>query len=227
MKLFLFDLDWTLIYTGGAGVRALNVAFEKHFGIANAMKTLSPDGKTDPAIVREMIRVHLRRDPEDGEIESICRAYVDRLKIEVATSAGYRVLPGVPELLESLSKRSDILVGLGTGNLEEGARIKLSRPDLMKYFRFGGYSSDSEDRSEVLAAAVRRGEALAGQAVAPRDVFVLGDNWRDIEAGQAIGASTVGVATGPVPYEELAKHRPDYLFRDFSDTQKVLQTLLP
>src|SRR5258708_37521264 len=119
-RLFLFDLDWTVIYSGGAGLRALNYAFVKHYQIPDAMKSISPDGKTDPAIVREMIRVHLNRDPQNGEIEAVCESYVARLPVEVANADGYRVLPGIPEILEVLSKQQDAWVGLGTGNLEGG-----------------------------------------------------------------------------------------------------------
>ena len=213
-KLLLFDLDWTLIYTGGAGVRALDVAFEKLFRIPKAMKTVSPDGKTDPAICREMIRVHLKREPGEGEIATLCRGYLDRLAIEIPSSPGYRILPGIPALLEALALREDILMGLGTGNLEEGARIKLARADLMKYFRFGGYGSDAEERPEVLKTGARRGEAILGKTMSPRDVIVIGDNIRDVQAGQAIGATTVGVASGPMSFEQLAATHPDHLFRD-------------
>jgi phosphoglycolate phosphatase len=224
-KVLLFDLDWTLIYTGGAGVRALDHAFEALFGIPQAMKKVSPDGKTDPAICREMIRVLLKRDPKDGEIEKLCRGYLDRLAVEVPGGPGYRVLPGIPELLEALSGLPDILMGLGTGNLEEGASIKLARADLMKYFRFGGYGSDSEDRPTVLRTAVKRGEALAERTFAPGDVVVIGDNIRDVQAGQAIGAVTVAVASGPMSHEDLFASKPDHLFHDFSDTQAVLKVL--
>jgi phosphoglycolate phosphatase len=226
-SLFLFDLDWTLIYTGGAGVRALDYAFEKHFGIAAAMKHISPDGKTDPAIIREMIRVHLKRDPQPGELEQLCNAYVDRLRVEVADGPGYIIMPGIPEILGELSEREDVVLGLGTGNLMEGAMVKLARADLMSYFKFGGYGSDSEDRPEVLRIAVQRGEAVAGQKVAPERVFVIGDHVRDILAGQAIGARTVGVATGHITTEEMAKHNPHYIFNDLSDTHSILATLLP
>jgi phosphoglycolate phosphatase len=224
-QLFLFDLDWTLIYSGGAGLRALNYAFVQHYQIPEAMKDISPDGKTDPAIVREMIRVHLKRDPEQGEIHLVCASYVERLKIEVASAKTYRILPGIPELLDALSKRSDLLLGLGTGNLEEGARAKLERSNLMPYFKFGGYASDAEDRAEVLRAAVRRGEALAGGRVPPSQVYVIGDNYRDVDAGKAIGARTVAVATGTMTFDELARHKPDYIFPDLSNTSEVLATL--
>jgi phosphoglycolate phosphatase len=224
-KLLLFDLDWTLIYTGGAGVRALNVAFERLFRVPEAMKSVSPDGKTDPAICREMIQVLLKREPQNGEVEALCRAYLDQLAGEIPQGPGYRVLPGIPTLLEKLSSRSDVLMGLGTGNLEEGARLKLARADLMRYFKFGGYGSDSEDRPEVLRKGVRRGEQIAGHSFPSRDVVVIGDNIRDVQAGQAIGALTIAVATGPMKYEELAKAKPDHLFHDLSDTQAVLNVL--
>ena len=226
-KLLLFDLDWTLIYTGGAGVRALDHAFEKMFEIPDAMKTVSPDGKTDPAICREMIRVHLNRDPRDGEIEQLCQGYLKQLKVEVKKAPGYRILPGVPQLLEALSSHQEVLMGLGTGNMEGGAAIKLARADFMRYFRFGGYGSDSEDRPMVLRKGVERGEALTGHKVAPKDVIVIGDNMRDVLAGKAIGAQTIAVASGPMSAEDLAKTSPDHLFKDLSHTATVLKALLP
>jgi phosphoglycolate phosphatase len=224
-KVILFDLDWTLIYTGGAGVRALDHAFEALFGIPQAMKKVSPDGKTDPAICREMIKVLLSRDPRDGEIETLCRGYLDQLAKEIPNSPGYRILPGIPELLETLAPREDILMGLGTGNLEEGARIKLARADFMKYFRFGGFGSDSEDRPTVLRTGLKRAEVLAQKSIAAHDVIVIGDNIRDVQAGKAIGARTVAVASGPMKEEELAKGSPDHLFPDCSDVQAVFDVL--
>jgi phosphoglycolate phosphatase len=224
-RLLLFDLDWTLIYTGGAGVRALNTAFEKIFGIADAMKTVSPDGKTDPAICREMVRVHLKREPTPGEIETLCRGYLERLAIEIPSSPGYKILPGIPTLLEKLAQRKDVLMGLGTGNLEEGARIKLARADLMKYFRFGGYGSDAEERPDVLRTGARRGEAILGKQMPAQDVVVIGDNIRDVQAGKAIGAKTVAVASGPMTYEQLSETHPDHLFHDLSETEAVLNVL--
>ncbi len=225
-KLILFDLDWTLIYTGGAGLRALNYAFEQQFQIPEAMKSVNPDGKTDPAICREMIRVHFEREPNAEEIKTLCRGYLDRLKVEVPNATGYRILPGIPGLLKALEQQPDVLMGLGTGNLQEGAGIKLSRADLGRYFKFGGFGSDAEERPQVLRVGVQRGTTLGGHAFAPRDVIVVGDNIRDVQAGQAIGATTVAVASGPMSYEELGKTSPDELFQDLSDTERVLKTLL-
>ncbi len=227
MKLILFDLDWTLVYTGGAGVRALDYAFERIFKITRAMEGVTPDGKTDAAIVREMIRTHFARAPLKGEIEAVCRGYLDRLRVEISGAEGYRILPGIPELLAALAGRSDALVGLGTGNLEEGAQIKLAPSGLLPYLRFGGFGSDHEDRAQLLATGVQRGEKRLGRSVPPRDVVIVGDNRRDVEAGKAIGVTTIAVATGPMGYEELARCQPDGLFKDFSDTGRVLEAFFP
>jgi len=224
-RLLLFDLDWTLIYTGGAGVRALNHSFLQLFNIPEAVKSISLDGKTDPAICREMIRVILKREPKAGEVEKLSRGYLDRLALEI-DGPGYKILPGIPSLLEALSGIRDVALGLGTGNFEEGAHIKLARADLMKYFRFGGFGSDAEDRPMVLRAGVQRGEKHTGKTFAPRDVVVIGDNIRDVQAGKAIGAMTVAVATGPMRYEELEKTEPDFLFHDLSNTEAVVRVLL-
>jgi phosphoglycolate phosphatase len=224
--IFLFDLDRTLVDTGGAGLRALDFAFLQHYQIREAMKQITPDGKTDPAIIREMIHFHLGRAPGEGEIQTLCQSYVDRLKIELRTTK-YRVLPGIPQLLEDLSQWTDALVGLGTGNLEEGARAKLERSQLQRYFRFGGYSSDGEDRAEVLRTGVSRGEALAGMAVPLDHVYIIGDHQRDVVAGKAIVAKTVAVATGHMTREELTQSHPDFVFDDLSQTQDVLAALLP
>jgi phosphoglycolate phosphatase-like HAD superfamily hydrolase len=173
-----------------------------------------------------MIRVHLKRDATPAEIQSLCDAYIARLAEEVPNGPGYRILPGIPELLEALKRRTDMIMGLGTGNLKAGAEIKLKRPNFWRYFDFGGFSNDSEVRAEVLAAGVKRGEALAKKTFAPRNVIVIGDNSRDIEAGKAIGATTIGVATGPMKLQELAAFKPDHLFVDLSDTGKVIETLV-
>ncbi len=165
-KVLLFDLDWTLIYTGGAGLRALNHAYESLYGLADAAKGVVLDGKTDPAICREMIRVHQKRQAEAAEIEALCEKYLEQLAIEVPKSPGFRILPGIPELLERLSGHPDVLLALGTGNLKRGAEIKLARPGFWKYFPVGGFADDSEERPEVLRAAVRRAEEHAGRSFA-------------------------------------------------------------
>jgi len=224
-KVLLFDLDWTLIYTGGAGLRALNHAYEALFGVAEAAKGVVLDGKTDPAICREMIKVYQKRQAEDTEIRALCDKYLEQLAIEVPISPGFRILPGIPALLDRLAGHPEALMALGTGNLKRGAEIKLARPDFWKYFPIGGFSDDSEDRAEVLRAAVRRAEAHAGRSFSASEVIVIGDTVHDIHAARAIGATVLAVACGPTKREVLAAAHPDHLFDDLSDTQAVLNVL--
>jgi phosphoglycolate phosphatase len=197
VKLLLFDIDQTLINTGGAGLRALDRACRKLFGLPNAMEGISPHGKTDPAIAREILRVKLRSEsPAVQEIALILEEYVGFLKEEVHTSPTYRVLPGIVPLLNELAARTDVIVGLATGNIEQGARIKLGRADLNGYFSFGGFGSDSEDRAELVRKAAEKGAFKNGGVVQASDVFVIGDTPLDIDAGVRAGFKTVGVATG-------------------------------
>ncbi len=229
--ILLFDVDGTLVLSGGAGARALDRAFEALHGVPDAMKGIGPGGKTDPAIVREIFLAKLGRAPRPVEMDAVYRAYVPRLEEEVASSRGFVVMPGVASLLADLSGRADILLGLVTGNIEEGARIKLARPGLIRHFRFGGFGSDSEDRDHLTRIGLERGRALArsmrreaGRAApaASERVIVVGDTLHDIKAGRSIGALTVAVATGSVPYEALAIDSADLVLRDLSDPAPLL-----
>lgn len=217
MKLFLFDLDGTLLTTGGAGLRALDRAFERLRGVPRAMQGISAAGKTDPLIVREVFEKKVGRSPAPAELAAVCETYLEFLEEELRAAPGYRVMDGVPALLDELSLRGDVLVGLGTGNLEKGARLKLAPGGLNKYFAFGGFGSDSEDRPEVLRMAVRRAEERAARALAKEDVLVIGDTVLDVRAGRAIGARTVAVATGHVRRPELEAAGPDLFLESFRD----------
>jgi len=204
VKVFLFDIDQTLINTGGAGLRGLDRACLKLFGLQNAMEGISPHGKTDPAIVREILRRKLGSEtPTNTDIASILDSYTSFLKEEVHTSATYRVLPGVQTLLDQLAARGDVLVGLATGNIELGARIKLERGGLNPYFSFGGFGSDAEDRTELVRKAAEKAAHKNGGFIAPSNIFVIGDTPLDIDAGNRAGFKTVGVATGSYSVEQL------------------------
>jgi phosphoglycolate phosphatase-like HAD superfamily hydrolase len=204
VKLLLFDIDQTLVNTGGAGLRALDRACTKLLGIEHAMQGISPHGRTDPAIVREIYRVKLTTpSPEPTQITSILESYVSFLKQEVAESPAYRVLPGIIPLLKELSAREDAVLGLATGNVELGARIKLERGDLNSYFPFGGFGSDAEDRSELVRAAAQKAADKIGAWISPHDTYVIGDTPLDIDAGYRCGFKTVGVATGSYSVEQL------------------------
>jgi phosphoglycolate phosphatase len=204
VKVLLFDIDQTLINTGGAGLRALDRACRKLFGLENAMDGISPHGKTDPAIAREILRIKLASEnPHEYEIASILEGYLGFLKDEVRASPTYRVLPGVVSLLNDLAMRADVMVGLATGNIESGARIKLDRGGLNQYFSFGGFGSDSEDRTELVRKAAAKAAANNGGFMAPSDIFVIGDTPLDIDAGVRAGFKTVGVGTGSYSVEQL------------------------
>lgn len=225
-KVLLFDIDATLLKTGWAGFRALDRIFDELYGVPRATDGIRPAGKTDPLIIREMVEKRVPdRDP-DREIPRVVKLYVKYLAEEVEVSPGFRVMPGVPELLEALSRIPHLALGLATGNLEQGAYIKLQRAGLRSYFSFGGFGSDSEDRTEVVLAAIGRAREHLKAEVPLDSIYVIGDTPRDILHGKEAGAKTVAVATGGSDMEELGRHDPDFLFEDFTSTDSVVQIFL-
>ena len=225
-RIVLFDLDGTLVNTGGAGLRAFDRAMADEFDPGMNLHVLKPAGMTDPAIFRE-IYLHNRGHPPSADEENrLFVRYLECLEEEVRDSKDFRVLPGVVELLEDLSNRNGFLLGLGTGNLEAGARIKLERAGLNKYFSFGGFGSDSSDRPELLKLAVERGICLAGGDPNPKAVIVVGDTPRDIVAGKSIGAMTLAVASGPYQKSELKACGPDLLVDSLLERRTIVEWLL-
>jgi phosphoglycolate phosphatase len=191
----LFDVDGTLISTGGAGTRSWRWAFEELHGIPADIGESSEAGMTDPVVGRSTFRNVLHRDPTDAEMQSLLAAYLERLPTEVQASAGYRVLPGAEDVLRSLNGTGHV-TGIVTGALEEAARIKLSRGNLNRFLPFGGFGSDSADRIELTRRAIERGAALIRRELLTERVQVLGDTPRDMEAAAAVGAVPIGVTTG-------------------------------
>lgn len=225
IKLFLFDLDGTLVSTGGAGLRALGRAFEDCTGVKDAVRAVSPAGKTDPAIFREMVRVHLSRDMRPDELRKISQTYLHYLAIEINAALKITTLPGVARFLDYLMTRGDVMMGLGTGNLETGARMKLKRPDLNTYFPFGGFGSDAEERPEVLRCGHRRAEERCGETIAPHLVFIIGDTPLDVRAARTAGYRSVAVAGGGATLSQLQESQPDYLLKDMNDGFNFIQQL--
>jgi phosphoglycolate phosphatase-like HAD superfamily hydrolase len=214
VKLLLFDIDGTLVLTGGAGIRALNRAFCQVVGIVNALDGIRLHGKTDPAIVREIFNARGAHQNADS-YDQILAAYVEFLPEEVQRSENYRVLPGILRFLQDFQGRSDLAFGLATGNVEAGARIKLARGNLNPFFAFGGFGSDAENRTELVRRAAHNGSRLAGVTIDPNDIFVIGDTPRDIVAGREAGYRTVGVATSDYSTEDLSAAGADLVLLDF------------
>ncbi len=222
-KVLLFDIDATLLLSGNAGGRALNRVFDRLYGMKGAFDHIQPHGKTDPLIFREMFEPRGPEIDPDAEMEKVAELYLIYLEEELQDSPRYRIMPGVPELLAALSTRPSLVLGLATGNLEKGAWLKLGRGGLESYFRFGGFGSDAENRTELVRIAMERARDYLGTHVPAEDIYVIGDTPRDILHGKEAGARTVGVATGKSGVEELSRHGPDHVFRDFSDTAEVLR----
>lgn len=218
MRVYLFDIDGTLIDAGGAGRRSMTAAFASVFGIDQPFEAFDLLGRTDLNIAWEVCERHVGRRPGDEELARFFDAYLARLERELEFGNGYRVLPGTGELVARLATCADALVGLGTGNLAAGARLKLARTGYAHHFRFGGFGDDGPDRPAVLATAVLRARALDERAApAASDVWVVGDSVRDVEAAHAIGATAVAIASGWQTAEVLAAAGADHTFETMSD----------
>ena len=214
MKLLLFDIDGTLILSGGAGIRALNRAFCQVVDIVNALDGIRLHGKTDPAIVREVFTALGRSEQTHAHLEEILEIYLSLLPEEVGRSNDYTVLPGILRFLDDFRSHANLAFGLATGNLERGARIKLDRGNLNSYFSFGGFGSDSENRTDLVVHAAEDGMRFIGERIDPSDIFVIGDTPRDVEAGREAGFRTIAVATGLYTGDELESADPDLIVAD-------------
>ncbi len=198
----LFDIDGTLILTGGAGRRAMVGALARLHGRDDVFDGLSFAGMTDRAIIRHGLGRVLPAVNET-DIDGALDAYVGLLEDELSRSDAYRVLPGVRELLDRIRGLADIAIGLGTGNVRRGAFAKLARGGLDRDFDFGGFGCDAEDRVELLRAGARRGAEILGETLETCRVVVIGDTPKDVAAAKGLGATCIGVGTGGFTPEEL------------------------
>ena len=204
----LFDIDGTLISSGGASDRAWKRAFEELQGVEVDVPAVTGKGVPDPEVGRVVFEKAIGREPTEEEAEALMRRRLDHLPEEVESSPGFVVKDGVVELLERLIEEG-IMLGLTTGNVEEAAHIKLARPNLNRYFAFGGYGSDSPDRTELTRMALERGELVSGHTLDRDRTFACGDTPRDVDAGHGAGIRVVGVATGEYTAEELIEAGAD------------------
>ncbi len=221
LSVVLFDLDQTLLRTGGAGVIAMNRAFQELFGVADALSGIRYAGRTDPSIFREA----LSRHGIDGDFEELLASFKQRylwhLERTLWETEGH-VLPGIPELLAALQQQPNVALGLATGNFREGARLKLRRYGLDRHLQHGAFGDDSEDRAELVALAARR----TAQGQEPWRVLVVGDTPLDIEAALTCGYMPVGVATGYYSEDDLRAAGAVITFPNFGDWQRALPLLL-
>jgi phosphoglycolate phosphatase-like HAD superfamily hydrolase len=204
----LFDIDGTLISTGGAGARSWRYAFQELHGIPADIGQFTDAGMTDPTVARLTFKSAVGHEPSAREVATVMAAYLDRLPYEVEHGEKYRVLDGAEDLLKRLS-RAGTLLGITSGAVEAAAHIKLSRAGFNRYFPFGGYGSDSGDRTELTKCALARGERLLGEKLDPAAVLVVGDTPKDLDAAHGAGCVAVGVATGHYTSEQLSEAGAD------------------
>ncbi|MBI4051961.1 MAG: HAD family hydrolase [Elusimicrobia bacterium] len=223
MKILLFDLDGTLVKAGGAGRRALDRAMSKLYGIPNACAKVDLRGRTDLDNFTLAYRNNRGKKPTRREISRIERMYLKFLPGEVKKSlrhGKYEPVPGVQKFLRILSRKKGVLLGLGTGNVEEGAWIKLAPLGLGKYFSFGGFGADSLERSVMLKKAFRRAQKLMGSRNhVPHEVFVIGDTHLDVRAGKKAGFKTAALTSGFGDSREIRATHPDFIAKDFRNTK--------
>jgi len=223
MKYILFDIDGTLIDSGGAGTRSLDLAFEEIFSIPDAFKDIIMAGKTDMQILMEGLKMH-RIDRLNGAIPSFFETYITHLRNTIDSKRG-QVKPGIKEALHVLSSDGRYILGILTGNIKEGAMIKLRAFGLNPYFETGAFGDDSEDRNKLLPIAVDKLYKRTSLKVDFRDCVVIGDTPRDIECSKPYGALAVAVATGPYGCGILADAGADVVFEDLSDTDRFISAL--
>jgi phosphoglycolate phosphatase-like HAD superfamily hydrolase len=212
----LFDIDGTLLVTGGAGAVAWQRAFREMHGIEANIDEHTHAGMTDPEIAAIVFREVIGREGTAAERAEAIAGYLSHLQQAVEGSQGYRVMPGIQELLPRLAGEG-VLLGIVTGNIEAAAQIKLARGGLNRFFAFGGYGSDSSDRTELTKKAVERGGEVAGKPLDPAATIAVGDTPRDVKAGHGAGLRVVGVATGKYSIAELDEAGADWALENVAE----------
>jgi phosphoglycolate phosphatase-like HAD superfamily hydrolase len=226
VRLFLFDIDGTLLTVRGAGRTALGRAMAAVYGTSGAIDQYDFRGRTDPRIILDLMS-------QAGIPESVIRerlprcfdVYVEELRGQIGDGSRVQVMPGIADIVRALSSRPDAIVGLLTGNIEPGAHVKLRPTGLLPFFRVGAFGSDNPDRRCLPEVACTRAQQLLGHAFSFDRVTIIGDTPLDVDCARSCGALAVAVATGQHPAQELAGCAPDLLFADFSDVPAALKAL--
>jgi phosphoglycolate phosphatase len=215
--LLLWDVDCTLIWSGGAGEEALHQALLNDFGVIGDMNEIEIAGRTDRAIVRTIVK-HFHLD--SGSEAEFMECYLRRLPEELAKHRG-KILPGVDKLLDYAHEHPEIHNAILTGNMKRGAEIKLSHYGLWKYFEFGAFADDDIDRNNLGPIALERARSHLKRDFVIDHTWVIGDTNHDIHCGKTLGCKTLAVATGRYSMEQLASHQPDMVLKDLSDFESV------
>ena len=222
-RLLLFDIDGTLIHSGGAGIHALILAFKERFGIDDDLHDIEFAGMTDSGIVLSILEKHKIAATHEN-MSAFLDSYLHFLSLELPRREG-KLLPGVLELLERLKTRPHVVLALLTGNVSRGARLKLEHYGVWHFFEFGAFADDHRDRNELGRFARARAKEKHEQEFDASQIDVIGDTPRDIACGKAFGARTIAVATGRWRRHELANHDPDFVIDDLSNVEKIMDTL--
>jgi phosphoglycolate phosphatase-like HAD superfamily hydrolase len=218
MRVLLFDIDGTLIRSGGAGKAAMEAGLRSAFGVREIRGHVPYSGRTDPGIARDLLALH-NIEPTDANVAALHSAYLNSLPDMLRRLHG-TILPGVDEALRR--KRRGAVVGLLTGNIQRGAEIKLRHFELWQHFAFGGFADGLCNRDDVARCALAEAQKHVGKAIKPSDVWVIGDTPLDVQCARAIGAKAVIVATGWHHRDELAAANPDHLLPDFTHAGELL-----
>lgn len=223
-NIILFDIDGTLLSSAGAGKTALEKGMASKFGIGHIVDGLSLSGRTDKGILHDLLRLHGIPYSQES-YQKMLQAYLEFLPECLNTGQG-KILPGISDILAALKKREDCAVGLLTGNLRKGAKIKLGHFGIDQHFEFGGFGDHHLGRDDVAREALQEIQTKFGKDYPTHKIWVLGDTPLDIQCARAIGAKVLAVATGWHRSDELESYKPDLLFQDLTSTSQVLESLL-
>lgn len=223
----LFDIDNTLLFTGGAGMRAMALAFRELFGVEDGFAGIPYAGRTDIAILRDALARHGLLDSRfEQRLSSFRERYHHHLANTLPQTQG-QVMPGVPELLDALRAMPNVFLGLATGNFRRAAFMKLAHYRLAQFFNDGAFGDDAEERAALVALAVERVAAAAGQARRWCRAYMIGDTPLDVAAAREAGIQAVGVATGSYSLQELEQAGADLVLPDLSGGPTALVSLFP
>jgi len=223
MKLLLFDIDGTLVRTAGVGRRSMERSFEKIYGVKNGFHNIEMMGRTDPSILKEALFAHGLKWKEE-DVGRFQETYFRILNAEIQIpNPERRLCPGIFELLSLLRQRQNMVLSLLTGNWRRSAFIKLRHFQIDGYFTQGAFADDSEQREDLVPIAVERIEQKINVTIPKQNVYVIGDTPSDIRCAKIYGVCSIAVATGFHSLEELAKGKPDVLFEDFEDWERVVK----